>query len=81
MQQSYGPAGGPYGVMRDRFRTFLFNRLRCAHHAILSGESLSGKMSAASLSDLRMNLLALGFRDFRIVIYVRDPADFYLSAV
>jgi hypothetical protein len=64
-------------VRRD-YRTFLFDELRSAPNAILSNEDLS-YFSAASVEQLRADLEDLGFQEFHIVLYVRDPADYFLS--
>jgi hypothetical protein len=81
MQQSYGPEGRHYDRMRDQYRKVLFNKLRNAHNAIISGESFCNLFSPLLVARMREDLEAVGFQDFRIVLYVRDPADFYLSGV
>ena len=64
---------------RRRYRRFLFRRLRAAGGALLSGESLSNYITAPIAVQLRSDLESLGFEQFHVVLYVRDPADFYLS--
>lgn len=79
MCQSYGPGGGHYERMRNQYRKYLFKELGVPRQAILSGESLCGLLSPSLITRLREDLEASGFRDFHIIMYVRDPADFYLS--
>jgi hypothetical protein len=62
-----------------RYRRFLFGRLRSADGAILSAESLSNHFSGSAIAELRRDLESLGFSKFHVVLYIRDPADFYLS--
>jgi hypothetical protein len=62
-----------------RYRQFLFRILRSSGGAILSGEVLSNCFGPAAAGQLRRDLESLGFRQFHIVLYVREPADFYLS--
>lgn len=81
MRHAYGPAGKHYERTREHYKKFLFQRLDRANHAVLSGESFSGLMSSQQATQLRMDLEKVGFRKFHVVIYVRDPADFYLSGV
>ncbi len=61
-----------------RYRSFLFEQLRSAQTAILSNEDLS-YFSEASARRLRDDLKAVGFEKFHLVLYVRDPADYFLS--
>jgi hypothetical protein len=63
---------------RDRFRSFLFEQLRSSDGAVISWEGLS-TLSTDQAMRLRIDLESLGFRNFHIVLYVRDPADLYLS--
>lgn len=64
--------------MREQFRRFLFDELRSASGAIISAEVLGG-FTPALVEQLRHDLESLGFNEFHIVMYVRDPADFFLS--
>ena len=63
---------------RERYRRFFFGNLQAAGGAIISAESLCG-FSPAQVAHFRADLEAVGYRDFHVVLYVRDPADFYLS--
>jgi hypothetical protein len=65
--------------MRRECRDFLFGQLGSAAGAILSAETLGAQFTATNARDLRSDLESLGFRTFRVLLYVRDPADYYLS--
>lgn len=65
--------------MRRQFRTFLFADLVAASAAVLSAEQLFF-FSSDDVAQFRRDLESLGFTEFHIVLYVRDPAGFYLSA-
>lgn len=80
MRESFGPEGKYYERTRNRYRKFLFKELRAHRRAIISGESLCALFSSQQIKQLRQDLEMLGFREFHIVLYVRDPADFYLSS-
>lgn len=79
MRQSYGPGGRSYEHMRDTYRKFLFRELRNASAAIISGESLCSVFSPSHAARLREDLESLGFQKFHVVLYIRDPADYFLS--
>ena len=79
MRQSYGPNGRAYGRMLYRYREFLFKRLLEANKAVISEEWLYHLSSPQLVTKLREDLELLGFREFHVVLYVRDPADFFLS--
>jgi hypothetical protein len=64
--------------MRRQFRTFLFTELGAARVAVISAELLFHS-PPAGVARLRLDLESMGFTEFHIVLYVRDPADFYLS--
>jgi hypothetical protein len=64
---------------RRRYRRFLCGSLGVAGGAILSGESLSNYLSTPLAMRFRSDLESLGFNRFHVVLYVRDPAEFYLS--
>lgn len=64
--------------MRDQYRKFLFDELRSCQGAVISAEMLNS-FSPQSVMKLRNDLQELGYGEFRIVLYVRDPADLYLS--
>lgn len=61
-----------------RYRGSLFSQLRTADRAILSSEVFTW-LPRAAIGRLRRDLESLGFEEFLIVLYVRDPADYYLS--
>lgn len=63
---------------RHEYKQFLFRELRSASDVILSSESL-GLLMPESVGRLRWDLESLGFNRFHIVLYIRDPADYYLS--
>ena len=67
-------------LSRRLYRRALFNELRPAHNAILSSEMMP-ILNTAEARKLRRDLEAAGFRKFIIVLYVRDPADFYVSRI
>lgn len=79
MRQIYGPGGRRYERRRQRYRGFLFDELRAASAAVLSSESASVLFSPLLAARLREDLESLGFREFHVVLYVRNPADFFLS--
>lgn len=64
--------------MRRQFRRYFFDELRSASGAIISAEGLGG-FTPAYADQLRRDLESLGFKAFHIVLYVRDPADYFLS--
>jgi hypothetical protein len=80
MRRNFGPSASSYTRMRKRYRNHLFRELRVAGAAVISAESLSGRFSYRDAAQLRDDLESLGFRRFPVVLYVRDPADFFLSA-
>lgn len=63
----------------SRYREFLFEALRSSGGAILSGEALGNSFAPPTVVHLRRDLESSGFREFHIVLSIRDPADFYLS--
>ncbi len=66
---------------RQRYKRFLFSSLRSAEGAILSGEVLGNRFTPAIAAQLRSDLESIGFQQFYVPIYLRDPADFYLSSI
>jgi|GEM_PF-2881764 len=67
-----------YQRIRTQYRQFLFQALRSSKGAILSGEALH-RFTPSAIIQFREDLESLGFEEFLIVLYIRDPADFYLS--
>jgi hypothetical protein len=78
-QVLYGSNIRRYESMRDRYRRFLFKRFRDVDKAIISAESLSGPFSSKLATGLKSDLKSLGFDEFHVLYYVRDPADYFLS--
>jgi len=78
VRRIYSLSGRHYRRMRDRYRQFLFQELSVANAAVLSAESASA-FSPLLATRLREDLESLGFKEFHIVLYIRDPADFFLS--
>lgn len=71
--------GARRAELLERYRRSLFGQLRTADRAVPSSEGFSW-LPADSVVRLRKDLEKAGFREFRVAIYVRDPADYYLSA-
>ena len=80
MRRIYGPNDKNYRRLREEYREFIYAQLRAATAAVISAESLSDVFSPRLAARLRADLESLGFREFRVVLYIRDPADFFLSA-
>lgn len=66
--------------MRQHYRQLLFAELNSAQSAIMSSEELSLRFTPRAVTQLRRDLESVGFEEFHIVLYVRDPADYYLSS-
>lgn len=64
--------------LRKRYRTFILNEMAAAPKAILSAEALS-VFPPVYVAQLRGDLESLGYKDFHVVLYIRDPAEHYLS--
>ncbi len=64
--------------MRRRYRELFFDELRGVNTAIISSENMMHFPSTV-VQHLRQDLETVGFRKFYIVLYIRDPADYYLS--
>lgn len=78
LRQLYPVDDQHYRHERDDLRRVFFDQLRAAGGGIIVTEVLSG-FEPARVAQLRADLESVGFDDFRVVLYVRDPADFYLS--
>jgi hypothetical protein len=61
------------------FRRIFVRELASASGAILSAEALSSWFSRAEAQALRNDLEQMGFDQFHVILYVRDPADYFLS--
>lgn len=64
--------------MLGGFRRDILKALDGNDRAILSTEDFSW-LTADEIAQFRKDLGNLGFGNFRVVLYVRDPADYYLS--
>lgn len=62
-----------------RYRSFISKELTSADDAIISGEALSSWFNPAAAQRLRDDLEGFGFQRFHVILYIRDPADYYLS--
>lgn len=68
--------------MLGQYRRFMLRELRRARGgAILSAEPFCHLFTAEMAAALRRDLEAAGFEQFVVVLYVRDPADYYLSVI
>jgi hypothetical protein len=79
MRAAYPADDSRFDEMRREYAVFIFGQLRSAAGAILSAETLSAQFTATNARALRNDLESLGFRRFHVLLYVRDPADYYLS--
>ncbi len=64
---------------RESYRRFLWDQLRSSRGALISWEGLGNHFAPSDVARLRSDLESLGFREFHILLYVRDSADMYLS--
>ena len=80
MKVQYPRDDNRYQNARRNYRRFLFETLRSSGGAILSAEVLSNRFSPQHIVRFRGDLESLGFNDFYIALYIREPADFYLSS-
>lgn len=64
----------------ERYRRTIFGQLASAGNAIISGEQLSSTFKPADAQKLRSDLESAGFKRFHVILYIRDPAEFFLSA-
>ncbi len=64
-----------------RYRRLLFEELAAVKSAIFSAEALSSYFTPAAAQQLRADLEYAGFQRFHVILYVRDPADYFLSAM
>jgi len=65
--------------MLHRYQRFVLRELKAAGSAIISAEPFCHLFTANMAMALRRDLEAVGFERFVILLYVRDPADYYLS--
>lgn len=73
------PAGRLGKVRSYQYRRNMFGQLASARSAIISGESLSATLTPVAARSLRSDLESVGFQRFRIILDIRDPADYFLS--
>ena len=66
--------------MRESVRTAILSELATASKAVLSAEALS-TFPSRSVEQLRHDLESIGYSDFHVVLYIRDPAEYYLSVI
>lgn len=79
VRQRYPASERRFRRIREQYRESTFAELRSSSSAILSAETFGHLFTARHAAALREDLESLGFSEFRIVLYVRDPADYYLS--
>jgi len=79
LRERYPSSDRRFKRMLQQYRAFVFRELRETNKAIISAETFGQLFSHRLASQLRDDLESLGFREFHIVLYVRDPADYYLS--
>jgi hypothetical protein len=63
------------------YRRFLSRELAAPGDVIISAESLSSWFDLVAARKLREDLEGFGFRRFHVIIYFRDPAEYYLSNI
>jgi hypothetical protein len=68
-----------YQSVRLRYRNFIFQQLQSSGGAIISGEVLCNRLTPSTVLQFRNDLESLGYKQFHVVLYIRDPAAFYLS--
>lgn len=66
--------------LRRQYRSKFFRELHSPGNVILSSENFA-LFSSSEVARLRKDLEAAGFIKFTIVLYVRDPANYYLSRI
>lgn len=81
LRERYPASDRSFKRMLRQYRDFVFQELRSANTAILSAETFSHMFSRPLAIRLRDDMESLGFRQFHVVLYVRDPADYYLSSM
>jgi hypothetical protein len=69
-----------FAAAQRSYRESFFGNLGPAKSVIVSSETLA-TLSTEEAARLRADFRTAGFSDFHIVLYVRDPADYYLSHV
>jgi hypothetical protein len=64
-----------------KYRRFISRELAAPGSVIVSAESLSSWFDPVAAQKLREDLEGFGFRRFHVIIYFRDPAEYYLSNI
>jgi hypothetical protein len=67
--------------MKNNYRQKVLEALGRTDKAILSAEGMSAYFTEEAAANLRSDLEAMGYNKFAVALYVRDPADCYLSTV
>jgi hypothetical protein len=65
--------------LNDKFKKVFFRQLGSKNDLIISAEALSSWFSLNAIQRLRSDLEAAEFHRVFIVLYIRDPADYFLS--
>jgi len=65
--------------LNSKFKRTFFRQLGSRSDLIISAEALASWFSSNEIQKLRADLDAAGFDRFFIVLYIRDPADYFLS--
>jgi hypothetical protein len=79
LRERYPRDEGRFRHMLRSYRKYVFTQLQRGSGAIISAETFSHLFSSDMALALRRDLEGAGFRRFKVVLYVRDPADYYLS--
>lgn len=79
LRERYPRDEGRFRHMLRAYRKYVFTQLQRGSGAIISAETFSHLFSSDMALALRRDLEGAGFRRFKVVLYVRDPADYYLS--
>ena len=79
LRERYPTDEGRFRQMLRAYRKSVFTQLQRSSGAIISAETFAHLFSGEMALALRRDLEAAGFRRFKVVLYVRDPADYYLS--
>lgn len=66
--------------VRESVRSFILSEMATASKAVLSAEALSD-FPPGAVVQLRDDLEAIGYSDVHVVLYIRDPAAYYLSVI
>jgi len=78
--QRYPADDRAFQRMRRQFSRFLFGQLNSASRAVISWEGLFG-LAPELVRRFQSDLEASGFGDCHVVLYIRDPAQMYLTGI